>query len=639
MLRTIILFIAGSCFLFSGTAQNKYAVNLIPLPLLSHANVVKRMEEIKVTIKNEGTATISNKYALTVFNAGGDEAADFVEFYDQLISIENIEGTLYDAAGKKIKSLKKNDIEDVSGTSSSSLADDNRLKKHSFNCRNYPYTVEYETVVSYRGIFYLPKWIPVSDEKFAVEKSKLIVQCPIDYKLRYKTFNYSKDPIISTINQSNLYEWNVENIVPVLIEDYQPQWHEVTPAVYLAPTNFEMQQYKGNMGDWISFGKFGYTLNNGRDILPENIKQRVHSLSDELKSNREKIKILYEYMQENTHYISVQLGIGGWQTFDANYVATKGYGDCKALSNYMYSLLKEAGIKSYYTWIKAGENNNSFLEDFPSNQFNHCIVCVPQGKDTIWLECTSQTLPMGYLSGFTSNRNALLIDETGGKLVHTPMYKKSENTQIRKITATVNKEGQLKANIVTAYKAEQQDRLELQLSAYSKEKIGERLQTKLNLPSYTIDKFDYTIEKAALPVITETMALSANNYCTISGKRIFINPNILNVSATKIKDAASRKFDIKLPYSFIDIDSVEINIPGGYIPESIPENAMIQSKFGSYKTKYILSAGKIIYIRQREQNGGRFPASDAVEMAKYFLSVSIADKSKLVYVMDPDIKL
>lgn len=639
MRKFIALSIAGCFYFLNSTAQNKYAVNLIPAQLLPHANVVKRMEEIKVDIRDAGNATISHKYALTIFNAGGDGDAEMVEWYGQLIGIESIEGTLYDASGKKIKSLKRNDIEDVSGTSSSSLADDNRLKKHNFNCRNYPYTIEYETNIVHHGIFYLPRWIPVGDEKFAVEKSKLIVECPLDYKLRYKTFNYPKEPVVSTVKQAVVYEWAVENLPALIVEDYQPQWHEVTPAVYLAPTNFEMQHYAGNMGDWMSFGKFGYTLNHDRDILPENIKQRVHALSDGLKTNPEKIKILYEYLQENTHYISIQLGIGGWQTFDANYVATKGYGDCKALSNYMYSLLKEAGIKSYYTWIKAGENNNSFLADFPSNQFNHCIVCVPQAKDTIWLECTSQTLPMGYLSGFTSNRNALLIDETGGKLVHTPVYKKTDNTQIRKIKATVNAEGHLSASVITAYKAEQQDNLELQLGAYSKEKMGERLQTKLNLPSYTINKFDYTINKAApLPVITEMIDLTANNYCAVSGKRLFINPNILNLFLAKIKDAATRKFDIKLSDAFIEIDSVEINIPAGYKPESIPDNALIVNKFGSYKTNIILTAGKIIYIRELQQNGGRYPAADAVGLADYFNSVVVADSTRLVFVHETDPK-
>ena len=638
MLKYIVLFIIGYLNLINVTAQNNYAVNMISTQLLPRANVVKRWEEINIQIKDDGNATIYTKYALTIFNSGGDAAADMEEFYDQLISIESIQGTLYDASGKKIKSLKKSDIEDVSGTSSSSLADDNRLKKHSFNCRNYPYTVEYETVVSHRGIFYLPKWIPVSDEKFSVEKSKLIVRCPLNYKLRYKGFNYPKEPIINTIGQSSVYEWKIENIPAIIHEDYQPAWHEITPSIYLAPTNFEMQNYIGNMSDWMSFGKFGYTLNHGRDILPEKIKQRVHALSDGLKTNTEKIKVLYEYLQENTHYISVQLGIGGWQTFDANYVATKGYGDCKALSNYMYALLKEAGIKSFYTWIKAGNNNNSFLDDFPSNQFNHCIVCVPQAKDTIWLECTSQTLPMGYLSGFTSNRNALLIDDTGGKLVRTPVYKKTDNSQVRKIIASINEEGLLAATVTTVYKAEQQDRLELEMSAYSKEKMGEHLQTKLNLPSYKINEFKYIADKGILPIVTEIFTLTANNYASISGKRIFINPNILNVWYAKIKDASSRKFDIKLSNAYIDIDSVEISIPAGYTPESVPGNTAITNKFGSYKTQFILSAGKINYIREHQQNGGHYPATDAAELAEYFNSIFVADRSRIVFVRQIDSK-
>ena len=330
----------------------------------------------------------------------------------------------------------------------------------------------------------------------------------------------------------------------------------------------------------------------------------------------------------------MQLGIGGWQTFDAVYVATKGYGDCKALSNYMYSLLKEVGIKSNYVLIKAGENNNSLRTDFPSNQFNHMIICVPQVKDTLWLECTSQTMPMGYLGSFTCDRNALMIDEDGGQIVHTPIYKNTDNLQCRKIKGTVNREGNLTATIITGYHAEQQDYLQGMLEAVSKERITEILKAQLNIPSYDIVKFNYTRDKSNLPVLFEQLEITANNYGTISGKRLFIVPNILNLSYINIRDAADRKFDIKLPAAFTDIDSVEIEIPAGYKPESIPGNVAITSKFGTYTSVCKIVAGNIFYLRKLQRNSGRFPPSEAVAMQDFFEKIYYADRGKLVFVKE-----
>ena len=96
---------------------------------------------------------------------------------------------------------------------------------------------------------------------------------------------------------------------------------------------------------------------------------------------------------------------------------------------------------------------------------------VPQAKDTVWLECTSQILPAGYLGNFTSDRYALAVDENGGTLVRTPVYGYKENLQVRNIKATINETGNLDAQIFTRYKAEQQDRLFQVIKGLSKDKL------------------------------------------------------------------------------------------------------------------------------------------------------------------------
>ncbi len=218
-----------------------------------------------------------------------------------------------------------------------------------------------------------------------------------------------------------------------------------------------------------------YQLIKGRNILPDEIKKKVHDLTDNLKDDKEKVFGLYDFLQQNTRYVSIQLGIGGWQPFEASYVAEKKYGDCKALSNYMIALLKEAGITGKYIEIFAGESPPPFIEDFPFSQFNHVISCVPLKKDTIWLECTSQTKSAGYMGSFPGDRNAILIDETGGHLVHTPVYKVADNLQLRKVKAIADKEGNLNAEIMSTYSGLQQDFLHLLNVLCNKKKTGKNI--------------------------------------------------------------------------------------------------------------------------------------------------------------------
>jgi hypothetical protein len=539
---------------------------------------------------------------------------------------------LFDAAGNKIKELKNKDIQDYSGVSDFSLIDDNRVKFHHFYYKTYPYTVEYVLELKHNGTMFYPSWMPLEEEYFSVQQSKFIFECPLNYEFRYKTFNYTGQPVEQTTDKKRM-TWEVKEVPAIVREVHSPLLRQLTTLVMFGPTEFEMQSYKGNMKSWQDLGKFIYSLKQGRDELPADIKQKVHQIADAVTDPREKIRLLYEYMQKNTRYVSIQLGIGGWQPFDAKYVATKGYGDCKALSNYMYSILKEAGVKSYYTVINAGRTKSNFEATFPSSQFNHVILCaVINNNDSVWLECTSQTMPTGYLGDFTDDRYALIVDEDGGKLIRTPKYGMKENLQERMINAKLDAEGLLTAEIKTNYGGLQQDNLHMLINNLSKDKVKEYLAEELEFATYTINDFSYKENKGSLPVIEEHLSVSVDHYAIISGKRLFITPNVMTRSHRKLRSDEERKYDIDLDLEYVDTDKIEIEIPAGYKLESMPQDAVIESKFGKYRSSAKLDQNKITYIRSMEQLSGRFPKTDYAEMVKFYDDIFKADRNRLVFI-------
>ena len=611
-----------------------YPVSAIPDSLRANAHVVIRLDEQTLKINDLTDIRLVSHKVITVLDEAGADYAKLVVYYDQLIEIRSVSGALYDAGGKLVKRLKQSDMRDVSAVGGGSLMTDDRAKLHQFYHNVYPYTVEYETETRSNTTAIMPRWQPQDNIFATVEKGRLTVIYPENYELRYSSYLYAGKPVITTDKGNKSIIWEINQLTALKNEVYPAELYQRTPSIFLGATDFEMGRYKGKMTTWKDFGSFIYKLNEGRDVLPDNIKAKVRELTDGINSRQEKIRVLYKFLQQNNRYISISFGIGGWQTFDAASVAANGYGDCKALSNYMMAMLKEAGIKSNCVLVKSGEGKHTLREDFPSSQFNHVILCVPDVQDTTWLECTSNTLPAGYLSQFTDNRPVLLVDAQDSKLIHTPVYGMDCNEQIRHVNAVIDSAGNIDIKSTTVYSGLQQDDLHERLHSLSQEKQLEILRKGLNLSSYDISNYHCAELNTPIPSIEEKLDIKGNNYATVTGKRIFLVPNILTRGGVKLEPDATRKSDIKIDFAYRDVDSVTITLPAGYKPESLPAPVTVTAKFGSYNAVVSIKGNTLSYIRKVEGKAGIFPAADYPELVKFYATMLRADRSRLVLVKE-----
>jgi hypothetical protein len=345
------------------------------------------------------------------------------------------------------------------------------------------------------------------------------------------------------------------------------------------------------------------------------------------KTNFEKVKKIYEYMQQKTRYVSIQVGIGGWKPFDATVVDKCSYGDCKALSNYTKALLSAVGIKSYYIKVKAGSEIDNIDTTFPSSQFNHVMVCVPIEKDTVWLECTNQRLPCGYGSDFTDDRDVLLIDGENSRLVHTRTYPATENCISRNSTVNILNENDGEATVKARYKGLCYDELLPIYYADNADKL-KRATQRINLPSFTLNKFTYTENRDRTPWFDESLNISVTNLVhKLAGDVALLPLNLMN----KLKDipdkVRNRKTDMCIRRSQMENDTVIYKLPANLQITQIPEKTEINSKFGKYTAFTTLNGSTITYIRHFELTKGVFPPEAYAEFRNFLEEISTADEA------------
>ena len=596
------------------------------------AAVVERTASTEVEIESMRKANIHRKVVYTILNPGGDGFATLHTFYDKFHDLKEATGVLYDANGRVLKKMRKSDMEDWSMAGSGILMTDSRVKLYHFSCRSYPYSVSYEEEIELSGLFLLPEWLPQPSPEMAVERSSLVVKAPAGFPLRYRQYGDARREE-GEKGGARVYTWELRDRAAIKREALEPTWPEQEPRVLLASGEFEEQGYKGRLYSWADLGKFVEDLYRGRDELPEDAKRKVHSLIAGMTDDRRKIEVLYSWLQQDTHYVGIELGIGGWQPFAAKEVFAKKYGDCKALSNYMVALLKEAGIRGCNVLIRGGQFAPAMDTGFVCSQFNHAIVVAFPGSDTVWLECTNPYLPAGYLGGFTADRDALLLEDGGGRILHTPIYGVDQNRVNRVVRGQVDSAGNLTASLRIGYSGLEQDAVESELDHLSNKELREQRQQALGLPNCTVSELDYQAVRTAVPVIEETMKLTATGYSTVSGNRLFLVPGAFLRRAEGLKGGGQRRrSDPELLRSSQETDSIYLALPKGYVPEGVLPSASYSSSFGSYRIHGEMKGDTLQLVCRFRQYKGRYPADSWQKLVHFFDLVHREGERELVFI-------
>jgi hypothetical protein len=595
--------------------------------IIHNTDCVKREEKIAFEVKDIDNARLTVHQVFTVLDAAGEDALFFQEYSDEFHKLADAEIRVYDSTGKPINHYKMKELN--SRVVGDGLVPDTKVYYFRVAAPSFPISVEFDYEIKYKGTLNYPDYrIQLPGQ--SVEHSSYTASIPSNLDLRYKPQNISIKPVVTENGKNKIYTWEVKNLDAFEYEEGSVSSESNFPAILISPNQFSMDGNDGNMSSWKNFGKWYAALSKGSINLSDATKTLLREMVKNDPDDKTKITKIYKYLQANCRYVNISLGIGGFKPFDAAFVDSKKYGDCKALTNYMQACLDAVGIVSYAALINAEYDQAPVDPGFPHNSFTHVILCVPVKKDTVWLECTSTVTDAGTLGSFTENRNALLITPDGGVLVSTPDSKASENTFEIGTKIKLNEDGSGETESHLKASGEYKENLLANVVNEKKDEQKKYLVSKLGF--LQPDDFVFESDRNNDSVKTFFKMEIEKIPSFTAGSKMFLSPRIYKLTNGKLPSPTDRTKAFYFPYPFVKRDTTIYFLPENYTVENLPKPRDISFDYGIFKTNYFYdqTANSITSIAFLQLTHNIIPADKFADVFHFVEKVNDEYNEKMV---------
>lgn len=624
MKKIYTLYFSTICILIFA---QQYKISSIPADLKKNAHAVIRNHSEDFTVNSVNDMQIVEQTTISILNSSGDAFAIIGIPYNPFTKVNDIKVVVYDEDGKEIKKYSKKDFVDVTNNPSNALYVDDRVLYLKPILSAYPYTISYSFSTKTSNTAYLNFFRPVNQFNLAVENSEITINNKSGITLNSKV----ADTFLAKAEKSesgSTVKYAYKNILALESEELAPSIDVLVPHIDFALQKFSLAGNEGDNTNWNVLGKWYYDhLIAPKSAVTPEIKKEVENLQLS-GSTSEKVKKIYQYMQSKTRYILVSMGIGGWQPMEAEDVRKKGYGDCKALTNYMRTMLEAAGIKSYFCVINDNPTAKIYDPNFIELSGNHAVLMVPTESGTIWLENTSQNIAFNHLNYTSHYRNVLAVKENGIELINTPVYKPEDSKELLRSKVKINEDNSISTQSKFTFSGGQYD-TNMSLFYYDSAQVKEALKNRhqnLKIENLEVNDLKNDKDKAE---INYSVAFKAVDFSKKLGNDLFFRviPFYGNYTFTS---AEERMLPFETAFPYQDDYEVEFEIPAGYKYSELPKDENIMSEFGKYSITFKNENGKLIVHRVLTINKGVYSKEKFSSYLDFRKKTSSLDNTKVL---------
>lgn len=541
----------------------------------------------KVTVKEE----IRKRY----MNIDGEINVPINEFYDAESEIKKVK-VVY-------KTGKKKDIylNDSYYNVSDYFYSDLRRKHFTLNFPTQGYQYEVEVEKKYKDVKYFTTTYFTS--VFPILEKKIRFVIPRWLKLELKELNFDGYDIAKAVTydkkaDADVYTYLAKNLAPTVQES-----HGVGPS-HLYPHFLVLaKSFNRNGQETMLFNSTQDLYNWYRSLVglikdeEKVLEGKVAEITADAKTDIEKVKAIYYWVQDNIRYIAFEDGIAGFKPDECQNVFNNKYGDCKGMANLTKQMLILAGYDARLTWI--GTQRIAYDYSLPSLAVdNHMICTVILADKKYFLDPTEKYNSFSEYAERIQGKEAMIEDGEGFILEKIPVSPPSHNIETVNRNLVIDGEtfkgtsehvfnGESRAGLLYNINQTETDRLEDALKYYVTRgdkniRISALNTSDLNNRDETF-KIKYDIEqKNAISAFGDEMYIDIDFYKEFS----------------HLSFDEKRKTDYLFSYKINLVSNTEIEIPDGYNIKQLPEGFQKSDEGFSFDISYQQKENKLIYRKE-----------------------------------------
>jgi hypothetical protein len=444
-------------------------------------------------------------------------------------------------------------------------------------------------------VFDFGGWIPA-------ENMIITVTCPREVLISYHLFG--KDTSVVHFSQSGkgnrlVYQWQASNPKSYQPDSEAPGLRYFLPHLIIQLAGYTVQgryfPLIGSLKDLYAYN-YSYLKSMSATGPSVEIKALADSITALCRTDREKVKSIFRWVQKNIKYVAIEDGDHGYVPREASLVLKRRYGDCKDKTSILVAMIRSQGLKSSYAWIGSRDLPYKYSQFASVLDDDHMIAVWWNEQDVpVILDGTTYSHSMENIPAFIQGKECMIEKGPDDFQLYTIPVARPKHNEIYDSVAI-----ELKGQMVTGhgfvrFSGEQKAKLIAEMEGKDtsswKELLSEQLLRASNKATINSIKLSDMTDVDA--PFTIQYGFSVPDYAIVTNNTIYINL-YLNRYLRQLVIREDRWMPVESDMTLDHLFVCSMQVPEGMKIKKLPDSTVYKNPGFGFRENYEGTGKQII---------------------------------------------